>query len=335
MENKVFLSLIVPVYNAELYLDKCFESIKQQTFKNYEVIIIDDGSKDNSGNICDKYAESDNRVKVLHVENGGPSRARNVGFKTAQGQYIYCIDNDDYFSDFEYFEKIYQSLSEKPADILLTGASYVRDEKICREEAYAEMPNFSDDQPYEMIEWLVKNKKYETSCWTKVIDRQFLIENEFFFDEDLLVEDLDWNLRFLQKVNRFNVLRTASYIHAFRSGSITSSKGERAYKSCLDQVTAINRWTEYYEKYSGDKKLRIAALSFLNYQFFITLGRSATLTSEYKKDIRSKLKKADGITKYAIEKKLKLLSMVYRVMGISIASFLVEKYYTHMRTAVK
>ena len=335
MENRVFLSLVIPVYNAEKYLRDCFESIKKQEFEDYEVIIIDDGSKDRSGEICDEYAKMDNRVQVFHVENGGPSRARNIGFKKAQGEYIYCIDNDDYFLDTEYFQKIFESLNNEPVEILLTGASYYREDKKCKEVDYQDMPPIPVDKPYEIVEWMVKEKKYETSCWTKVINREFLINNEFFFDEDLLVEDLDWNLRFLQKLKTFNVLRSSSYIHVYRTGSITSSKGERAYKSCLDQVTVISHWADYYEKYDKSPKLRKSLLSFLNYQFFITLGRSATMQAEYRRDIYARLKQVDFITKYAIEKKLKVLSLVYRVVGFNMTASLVEWYYTHARTAVK
>lgn len=335
MKNRVFLSLIIPVYNAEKYLEDCFESIRKQGFNDYEVIIVDDGSKDHSGEICDKYAAVDNRVQVFHVENGGPSRARNIGFKKASGQYIYCIDNDDCFTDSNYFQKIYESLNTEAVDILLTGASYYKETKKCKEVDYKDLPQITADRPYDIVEWLVKNKKYETSCWTKVINREFLINNEFFFDEELLVEDLDWNLRFLQKVKKLNVLRSSSYIHIFRIGSITSSKGERAYKSCLDQVTAISRWTSYFERYTGDKKLRMSALSFLNYQFFITLGRGATLSDEYREDIYYRLKQVDGITKYAIEKRVKILSLIYRLVGFSATAFLMEKYYMHMRTAAK
>lgn len=335
MGNRVFLSLIIPVYNAEKYLDDCFESIKKQSFEDYEVIIINDGSKDDSGKICDVYASNDSRVKVFHVENGGPSRARNIGFEKAAGQYIYCIDNDDCFSDSMYFQKIYESLNETPVDILLTGASYFKETKKCKEVDYKDLPQISVDKPYDIVEWLVKNKKYETSCWTKIINREFLVNNKFYFDEDLLVEDLDWNLRFLQKVKTFNVLRCSSYTHVFRAGSITSSKGERAYKSCLDQITAINRWTSYFEGYTGNEKLRMAALSFLNYQFFITLGRASTLTDVYRKDIYVKLKEVDNVTKYSIEKKVRILSFLYKSAGFSVTAFLMEKYYMHMRTAAK
>lgn len=335
MENRVFLSLIIPVYNAEKYLEACFESIKIQDFSDYEVIIVNDGSKDHSGEICDKYAAEDNRVRVFHVENGGPSRARNIGFKEARGKYIYCLDNDDFFSEKTYFRKIYDSLREKQVDILLTGATYYKEAKKCKEVTYEDMPPFTIYEPYEMVEWMVQQRKYETSCWTKVIRREFLIDNGGFFDEDLVVEDLDWNLRLLPKVRTLNVLKCASYAHVYRTGSITAATGERSYKNCLDQITSISRWTSFYEQYTENRKLQMAMLAFLNYQFFITLGRSVTFSGHYRVDICDKLKKIDRITQYAVGRNLKILSFLYRIVGFSITTFLVRMYFMHMRTAAK
>lgn len=332
-----FLSIVIPVYNAEKYLDECFKSIQRQNFEDYEVILIDDGSKDQSPGICDNYAEKDARVHVLHIQNGGPSKARNLGFKTCKGDYIYCIDNDDYFEDDKYFESIYKSLRDDPVDILFTGATYVRDDtmSINKRVDYAEMPQADMDAPYRTVEWLISHKMYETSCWTKVINTKFLLDNELFFDDELLVEDLDWNMRFLQKVKRLNVLRSCSYTHVYRGGSITASWGERSYKSCLDQITTIGRWKSFYENFSGDRLLSSVLLSYLCYQFFITLGKSTTLEPEYKKEIKKSLRKIDGISKYAIEKKQKVLCFIYRVFGFKIASGVVGWYYSNMRTRAR
>ena len=94
--KKCKVSIIVPVYNVEKYVERCIESIIKQSYKNLEIILIDDGSKDNSGKICDEYAEKDNRIKVIHKKNGGLSDARNTGLNIADGEYICFIDSDDY-----------------------------------------------------------------------------------------------------------------------------------------------------------------------------------------------------------------------------------------------
>lgn len=94
--NKNVVSIIVPGYNVEKYIITCLESIENQTYQNFEVIIIDDGSTDNTGNICDQFSKKDNRFKVWHTQNGGISKARNIGLEKAKGEYIVFIDSDDY-----------------------------------------------------------------------------------------------------------------------------------------------------------------------------------------------------------------------------------------------
>ena len=95
----MYFSIIVPVYNVEKYLRECIDSILCQTFTDFELILVDDGSKDESGKICDEYAEKDNRIKVIHKENGGQSTARNCGVKESSGKYIVFLDSDDFISE--------------------------------------------------------------------------------------------------------------------------------------------------------------------------------------------------------------------------------------------
>ena len=117
------ISVVVPVYNVEKYIDKCINSIINQTYKNLEIILVDDGSPDNCGNICDEYAKKDNRIIVIHKENGGLSDARNTGIEVSKGKYITFIDSDDYISD-NYVSFLYNLIIEYKADISI-GKHYV------------------------------------------------------------------------------------------------------------------------------------------------------------------------------------------------------------------
>ncbi|WP_227166600.1 glycosyltransferase, partial [Enterococcus faecium] len=110
------ISIIVPVYKVEKYLRKCVDSILAQTFTDFEVILVDDGSPDNSGKICDEYAEKDNRVRVIHKENGGLSSARNAGIDVARGKYLGFVDSDDYIDE-DMYEILYENLKIHDADI--------------------------------------------------------------------------------------------------------------------------------------------------------------------------------------------------------------------------
>ncbi len=112
-----FLSIILPIYNVEKYLDRCMKSILKQSFKDYEIILVDDGSTDSSPILCDKYGKQLNKVKVLHKSNGGLSSARNAGLELAKGKYIFWLDSDDYISE-EALSSIVKTLNKSEVDIL-------------------------------------------------------------------------------------------------------------------------------------------------------------------------------------------------------------------------
>ncbi len=125
------ISIIVPVYNVEQYLEKCVKSIIRQTYKNIEIILIDDGATDSSGKICDKLKLKDNRIKVIHKENGGLSDARNAGLKVAKGEYIGFVDSDDYIKE-DMFETLYNLNKKYNSEISIV--SYY---EICKDKLIA------------------------------------------------------------------------------------------------------------------------------------------------------------------------------------------------------
>jgi glycosyltransferase involved in cell wall biosynthesis len=122
------ISIIVPVYNVEKYLNKCVDSILNQTFKDFELILVDDGSPDNSGAICDQYAKEDTRVRVIHKENGGLSSARNAGIEVAQGKFLGFVDSDDYIAE-DMYELLYNNILREDADLSVCGIYHVYEGK--------------------------------------------------------------------------------------------------------------------------------------------------------------------------------------------------------------
>ena len=123
------ISIIVPVYNVEKYLRKCVDSILNQTFKDFELILVDDGSIDTSGKICDEYNLKDNRIKVIHKENGGLSSARNAGLDIAQGEYIGFVDSDDWI-ELDMYEELYKICKENDTDVGIVGINCGMKQKL-------------------------------------------------------------------------------------------------------------------------------------------------------------------------------------------------------------
>ena len=134
--NDELISVIIPVYNVELYLESCIQSICKQSYKNLEIILSDDGSTDHSGKICDKYASLDPRIKVIHKENGGLSDARNAGIEVASGQYFMFVDSDDTISK-NTIEKMYFLAIEYQCEIVVCNMVRIYEDEIgrasCRE----------------------------------------------------------------------------------------------------------------------------------------------------------------------------------------------------------
>lgn len=118
------ISVIVPVYNVEKYLPRCIDSILAQTFTDFELILVDDGSPDNCGAICDEYAAKDKRVRVIHKSNGGVSSARNAGLDAASGEYVTFVDSDDYIAE-DRLKQMHSSIFESKADIAVAGFRFV------------------------------------------------------------------------------------------------------------------------------------------------------------------------------------------------------------------
>ena len=132
--NEKLVSIIIPVYNVEKYLERCLESIIHQTYRHLEIILIDDGSSDNSGKICDEYANKDERIKAIHQKNGGASAARNTGVAAATGDYIAFIDADDYITE-DYIDYLYNLIIENNADISSCGYEQVSGQPVAKSSA--------------------------------------------------------------------------------------------------------------------------------------------------------------------------------------------------------
>lgn len=172
--KKDLVSVIVPVYNVEEYLDECIQSIVNQSYKNLEIILVDDGAKDNSGNVCDQWKEKDDRIKVIHQENMGASGARNSALDMIEGEYICFVDSDDTIDE-QYIELMYQNMIDNNSDMCI-GQYYRKDlksgEKIYEQKS--DMINNNMDWRY-FMKMVYQNNYYATSCIK--LFKAFLFDN--------------------------------------------------------------------------------------------------------------------------------------------------------------
>lgn len=229
------ISIIVPVYNVEEYLPKCLDSIINQTYKNLEIILVDDGSTDNSGKICDEYAFKDNRIKVIHKVNGGLSDARNAGLDICTGDYIGFVDSDDYI-DKDMYALLYEFGFENNLDVAMCGAVDVIGDKLIFPKQFE---TIILDNKEKIIANLFVNKKGGAviPIWNKLFRRKVIINERF--DVGKSYEDVFLLLKWIGNTERFGRLPVCKYYYVRRRGSISHLK---YYKdSILDEVYAYEQ----------------------------------------------------------------------------------------------
>lgn len=246
----VDISVIVPVYNVEKYIERCILSVKNQIFTNWELILIDDGSKDSSGKICDYYASLDKRIKVIHQNNKGVSAARNLGIEKAIGNYITFIDGDDWIEN-DLFEMMIKSVKKMNVPILLTGA--VQDfgtEAIKLGEPGVEQIFIGDEIQLEYL----KGKRIFWSIWAQLFKRNLFKKNRFNSNFKY-AEDILMCCNLLDSVNKIGYVPLYKYHYDISASGTVSIKFNskwlhslRAIKSIYDKVKIISPKHAYYGK---------------------------------------------------------------------------------------
>lgn len=280
LEEKI--SIIIPVYNVEIYLRKCLDSICSQTYKNIEMIVVDDGSTDGSAAICDEYAQKDSRIKVIHKLNGGLSSARNAGLDVAKGEYILFVDSDDYIER-EMVQRLYEALKSTGADMSLCNYRKVNSNKKNQFEASRDI---SDQCMDEAVYW---HKLYETDgtgyvvAWNKLYRRQ-LWEN-LRYPEGKINEDEYVLHEILSQCQTITGCSFVGYNYLERDGSIMSYRRKKAN---FDVFDAWLRRIAYFKKNAMYQEMQI---QLSEYCLELIIRCHTCKTSEEKKKYREYTKR--------------------------------------------
>lgn len=242
------VSVIVPIYNVEKYLEKCINSLLSQTLEDIQIILVNDGSKDNSGNIAREY-EKNNKNRIIYVEkeNGGLSDARNYGLKYATGDFIAFLDSDDYIEKNAY-EEMYNKAIEENADYVECDFIWEFPNKIRVDKQY----------PY-------KNKKEMLSfvrvvAWNKLIKSQLITDNNLEFPKGLRYEDVEFTYKLIPFVNKFAYVDKPFIHYVQREGSIANVQNERTAEifTVLDNVIEFYKKNNIYEEYRDELEYNYA-----------------------------------------------------------------------------
>lgn len=210
------VSIIIPVYKVEPYLDKCVQSVIDQTYKNWEIILVDDGSPDRSSQMCDEWAQKDKRIRVIHQKNRGLSGARNTGIREAKGEWLYFLDSDDWIIP-ECIALMMQVVDEYPdVDMVMGNIKTIGKDYGWK---FAEPGVYTEG----FIEMSCSYKIY-TMAWNKLLSKSFLVSNNLYFEEGLLHEDVLWFIQCACFLNRMVSIPQKTYNYNIRNGSIQTDK---------------------------------------------------------------------------------------------------------------
>lgn len=311
----MFFSVIVPIYNVEKYLRECVDSILSQTFGDFELILVNDGSKDSSGAICDEYAEKDSRVKVIHKENGGLSDARNAGNAIAQGEYVVYIDSDDYVDGNDFLEKIYEKAQIGADIICYKFRKYFEDSKSFSKCDYA-FPNLQQYETLaERINYLVKTNSFYCSAWSKSIRFSLLKDNNINFEKGLLGEDQEWYYHVLLKAKSIDGIDKDYIVYRQRANSITTSW---RMKNLTDCIYVVDKWQKQILEAEIDDEYKNALLNSIGKLYCNLLIGYTAFKDKNKKEYYSKLKDLSFLFKYNLNPRVAMFSKLYEITGFDV-----------------
>lgn len=254
------LSIVVPIYNKERYLSECLDSILAQTYRDFELILVDDGSKDASGTICDQYAELDNRILVIHKPNGGVSSARNAGIELAKGEYIGFVDSDDILSKTMY-QHLIDNLEKYQADISICGVERISETTIQKLEGPKELEIYSKEQALEKF----LRGKILMSTYEKIFKRCIIASLRY---EPPLFEDTFYNFQAILNSNTIVQDPTVLYSYMIRENSSSMAPFNQQYMNTLilsDRIVQICRsefpqFAKLAEEYSFNQNMFVLNL---------------------------------------------------------------------------
>ena len=277
----MLFSIIIPIYNVEKYLNLCLDSVLAQEFADYEIILVDDGSTDNSPAICDEYAEKNTKIRVIHKTNGGLSDARNFGIKEAQGDYLMFLDSDDFWNGRNVLSELHNIIVERNPDIIIHELSSFYDlgKIVPRKFKNKDIQNFSFDFKRDLKKLVDNDVYYATAC-NKIIRTSIVKKNEIEFPKGKVHEDVAWCANIIPYIRSYALYSNPFYYYRKeRQGSLTIKVKP---KNIIDLIDILSEREIFLSKYEG-------GLSYLSYNYYIYLSHVNLLKKEQKQKYLEKL----------------------------------------------
>lgn len=322
-----FFSIVIPVYNTIKELKRCVDSVVSQTFEDFELILVDDGSTDGSGELCDRLSAEDSRIKTIHRENGGCAAARNTGIRSAEGDYLMFLDSDDMWDDDNALDTFYRMLQNRAVDIVCFGVSIYDEDGNLVKTRKAELTDGCGTDKTSVLRELVYKNQYFSACYVRVYDREFLLKSGLFFVDGLLCEDIEWCARVMIHAKEIAVYSGQQLYKRIqrREGSQTANLGE---KNVLAILHSIEQGVTYAQKHSENSELLALYYEYWAYQYAMLLGLVPIIRNDKEYgQIFARLKKLQYLLRFDHVKKVKLVRFCGSMVGLNLTTRILSKYY--------
>lgn len=309
-------SIIIPCYKVEQYLHQCVDSVLAQTFEDYEVILVDDGSPDGCPAICDEYGRMSNKIKVIHKPNGGLSDARNVGQREATGDYVVFVDSDDFWRDNNCLQKINMVLKEKPQTDLIFFNVVNYDNKTGKEERWASYTSKENESlaKDDSLVNLISSGTVPMSAWSKVIRRQTLVNNNIVFHSKIYGEDIPWFIDLMEKVE--NVVFLNEYFYAYRQNVSSSITKSNQPKHVRDMKWIIQSELEKLAKRDLSETGRNCIEAFIAYNYCILMSQYVYVKGEERSELWNFLERYKNLLTNERHPKVIKVKKMYDFLGL-------------------
>lgn len=317
MEKEDLISIVIPVYKVEKYLEKCIESIINQTYKNLEIIIVDDGSPDNCPQMCDEFAKSDKRIKVIHKENGGLSDARNAGIDIATGKYITFVDSDDYITN-DYVEYMYNLIKKHNTKIATCETQVV----------HIESDEENQEQFIENIEVLTARdlfykilfaQKSDVSAYSKLYETALF--RDIRYPKGVVYEDTATTYKLIEKCDKIATGNKKCYFYFSRPNSISKMCGFN--KNEIDYIKNTDEMLKYLQNKYPDLEQAINRFDlYANFRILRLLLFTTPRDKKKEQEVFKKIKsKRMEVLKYKDTPKRDKIAIILSFFGLSIFKF--------------
>ena len=324
MSKDIHITIIIPVYNAVHYIDECVISVLDQSYNDYDIILVDDGSTDGSSLKCEEYAQRSN-ISVIHKNNGGAADSRNLGLQTASGDYVWFIDGDDKLVDNYCLDRLVNIIIQYPTcDYIGFNMNYYwNDEHVKPQKSYNHKLVGTINRDI-IIKELVCSGTFSVSPCTKIFKTSFLKDNNISFPKGIVGEDYVWFYILLEKCS--NIHYENIYLYNYRKSVVTSVSGNMTLGKYRDFLSVLEFMLKFLEESEFQPDVKKALYSFTAYFYCTLLGEMYYMGQEERVEFQNRLQTYKWLLDFDQSPKVRFSSFLAKLCGLRITSCLFYLY---------